>query len=296
VDQTKDLDPDLCPAARPLVPQRPVQGIPEDRAFHCRIVEEGRAIAEADGITASSRDVLEQTRARYGLKLEDAEVIHPPIAPVPPGERWQLEVCNPAHVLFVGRFDRHKGGDLIIEAFGRVLREVPGAQLCFVGPDLGYLNGGGQRWGLEKFVRDRLPGTLESGRVVLLGQQPFSVLAGLRRQAMVSVVCSRYENAPRALIEALALGCPTVAARVGGIPEILQDERDGLLHRPEDPADLAAQIVALLCNPLRAAELGRHAAATCERRFYPEVIATRMVDFYRRVLSRCPPSQREITL
>jgi glycosyltransferase involved in cell wall biosynthesis len=271
----------------------PVQGVREDREFRRRVVEEGRAIAAADGVTASSHDVLEQTRAYYGLALEDAEVVHPPIAPVPPGERWRLEACDPTRVLFVGRFDRHKGGDLIIEAFGRVLQEVPQARLCFVGPDRGCPDAGGRSWGLEEFLQDRLPGALESGRVVLLGQQPFSALAPLRRQAMVSVVCSRYENAPRALIEALSLGCPTVAARVGGIPEILQDQVDGLLHRPGDPVDLAAQIVALLGNPARAAELGRHAAATCEWRFNPEAIAARMVEFYRRVISRHPNSRRE---
>jgi glycosyltransferase involved in cell wall biosynthesis len=270
------------------------EGIPEDGAFRRRVRHEGRAIAEAHAVTSSSSDVLEQTRAHYGLALEEAEVIYPPTAPVPLGERWDLRGCEPGQVLFVGRFDRHKGGDLIIEAFGRVLREVPQARLHFVGRDEGCCDAAGRRWGLEEFVRARLPGGLESGRVVLLGQQPLSALVALRLRAMVSVVCSRYENAPRALIEALALGCPTVAARVGGIPEILQDQRDGLLHRPEDPDDLAALIIALLKDPARAAELGRHAAASCEQRFYPEAIAGRMIDFYRQVLKASEPADSSL--
>jgi glycosyltransferase involved in cell wall biosynthesis len=261
-------------------------GSQEDKAFRRRVVAEGRAIAEADAVTTSSRDVLDQTRTYYSLALEEAEVIHPPTPPVPPEKRWRLEDCDPCQVLFVGRFDRHKGGDLIIEAFGRVLREVPQARLCFVGPDWGFSDTTGRRWHFEEFSRDRLPGALESGRVAFLGQQPFSTLAALRRKAMVTTVCSRYENAPRALIEALSLGCPTVAARVGGIPEILQDRVDGLLHRPEDPDDLAAKIVALLNDPARAAQLGRQAATMCERRFYPQAIAARMINFYRRVIAR----------
>jgi glycosyltransferase involved in cell wall biosynthesis len=88
------------------------------------------------------------------------------------------------------------------------------------------------------------------------------------------------------LIEAMSLGCPIVAASVGGIPEIMQDQVDGLLHRPEDPEDLAAKIVTLMNDPARAAQLGGHAALTCEQRFYPEAIATQMVDFYRRALAR----------
>ena len=132
--------------------------------------------------------------------------------------------------------------------------------------------------------------------MTLLGQQPFSALASLRRRAMVTVICSRYEVFGVTVTEAMALGCPIVAARVGGIPEILADPADGLQHRPEDPVDLAAQIVALLNNPARAAELGRHAAETCERRFYPEAVATRMLDFYRRTIRRGKSSRRRQTL
>ena len=84
----------------------------------------------------------------------------------------------------------------------------------------------------------------------------------------------------------MSLGCPIVAATVGGIPEILQDQSDGLLHRSEDPDDLAAKIIALLNDPALAAQLGSHAAVTCEKRFSPETIATQMVDFYRRALAQ----------
>jgi glycosyltransferase involved in cell wall biosynthesis len=262
------------------------QGAREDQAFRRRVADEGRAIAEADAVTASSSDVLERTRAYYGLALEDAEVIHPPTPPVPPDARWHLEGCDPHQVLFVGRFDRHKGGDLIIQAFARVLRDAPQARLCFVGQDSGFIDTDGRRWTLAEFVDDRLPGARAAGTVTLLGAQPFSSLAALRRKAMVTVVCSRYENAPRALIEAMSLGCPTVAARVGGIPEILGDRIDGLLHCPEHMEDLATQIVTLLNDPGLAAELGRQAAATCERRFYPEVIASRTINFYRRMIPR----------
>jgi glycosyltransferase involved in cell wall biosynthesis len=262
----------------------PVERAPENAAFRQRVSAEGRAIANAVALTSSSLDVLERTRAYYGLALEQAEVIHPSTTPVPVADRWRLEGCDPRQILFIGRFDRHKGGDLIIEAFGRVLRAMPDVRLCFAGPDRGLVDEGGRRWDLEGFVDDRLPGAVESGRVTLLGQQPFSALAALRRRAMISVICSRYENAPRALIEAMSLGCPIVAARVGGIPEIIRDGVDGLLHRGGDPEDLAAKLVALLADPARAAGLGHCAADRCEREFHPAAIASRMVDYYHHVL------------
>jgi glycosyltransferase involved in cell wall biosynthesis len=261
-------------------------GVPENAAFHRRIRDEGRAIQTAAAITAPSRDILEQTQRFYGIDLPAAEAIPNPTSPVPAADRWRPQDCESNQVLFVGRFDRHKGGDLIIEAFKLVVREIPDARLRFVGPDRGCVASDGQTWHIEDFIRDRIPGALDTGRVEWLGQQPPAVLAGLRRSGAVTVICSRYENFPYTVLESMATGCPTVAADVGGIPELVQDGVHGLLHRPGDPADIAAKIIELLKDPVRAAELGRQAALTCEQRFYPEVVVRRLIDFYRRVLDR----------
>ncbi len=259
-------------------------GVPEDEGFRRRVEEEGRAIRDADLITAPSRDVLEQTRAFYGLALDDAEVIPVPAPRVT--EHWHLSDADPKRILFVGRFDRHKGGDLIIDAFGKLLAQIPDARLWFVGPDRGYIDANGRTWHIEEYLRDRLPGALESKRVEWLGAQPFSSLAPLRRKALVSVVCSRYENLPAAVLETMALGCPFVAARVGGIPEVLNDHTNGLLHRATDSEDLAAQIMTLLNDPERAAQLGKQAAIDCQQRFSPEIIAERTVSCYGKAIKR----------
>jgi len=259
-------------------------GVPEDEGFRRRVEIEGRAIRDADVITAPSRDVLEQTRAFYGLALQDAEVIPYPAPRVT--EHWHLSDADPKRILFVGRFDRHKGGDLIIDAFGRVLHDVPEARLWFVGPDRGYIDANGRTWHIEEYLRDRLPGALESKRVEWLGAQPFASLAPLRRKALVCVVCSRYENLPLAVLETMALGCPLVAARVGGIPEVLDGHSNGLLHRASDSGDLAAQIMILLNDPERAAQLGKQAAIDCQQRFSPEIIAERTVSCYGKAIER----------
>jgi glycosyltransferase involved in cell wall biosynthesis len=270
-------------------------GVPQDEAFRRRIREEGRAIHDVDAVTAPSRDVLEQVRDFYELGLPEAEVIPNPTPPISPAERWRFENCDSKQILFIGRFDRHKGGDLIIEAFGRVLEAVTEARLRFVGPDCGFIASNGECWNIKDFIRDRIPGALETGRMEWLGQQPFAALAQLRRQAMVTVVCSRYETFSLTTVEAMASGCPTVAARTGAIPEVLQDGVTGLLHRSEDCSDIAAKIIYLLKNPTRAAELGRQAASYCERQFYPDVVASRLLGFYRQVIRRrmsLPRNQR----
>ena len=262
----------------------PAQGYPQDDAFRRRVFEEGYAIQAADALTAVSSDVLERVRKFYGLALPHAQVIHGTTPAVPAGERWQLEGAEPKTVLFVGRFDRHKGGDLIIEAFTHVLREIPDAQLWMVGPDSGIIACDGRKWKIEEFIRDRVPAALETARIRWFGFQALSELNQLRRKAMVTVICSRYETFSSATLEAMTMGCPTVAARVGGILEIVHDQDNGLLHRPEDPADLAAKILTLLNDPGRAAQAGRRAADHCEQQFHPNVIAGRFAEYFNQVI------------
>jgi glycosyltransferase involved in cell wall biosynthesis len=73
------------------------------------------------------------------------------------------------------------------------------------------------------------------------------------------------------------------------MPELFQDQVDGLAHEPENPVDLAAAIVSLLKDPARAAQLGHQAGMSCEHRFHPDVIASRTADFYRKVIERTKP-------
>jgi len=259
-------------------------GVPRDAAFAARVEEEGKAIEQAVAVSAPSRNVLDEVRRQYGLKLDQAVVIPNPTPPVGPGERWRAEASEPGRVLFVGRFDRHKGGDLILDAFARVLAESPRAHLTFVGPDRGLVDDAGRAWSLPEYVRRRLPGSLESGAVELLGQLPFSALGALRRRAQVTAVCSRYENFPGSLTEALAHGCPTVAAETGGIPELVQDGVNGLLHRPGDADHLAGRVLELLRDPARAARLGAAAAAASEK-LRPAEVVPLLLATYRRVLA-----------
>jgi glycosyltransferase involved in cell wall biosynthesis len=267
-------------------------GFPEDDSYRYRVAEEGRAISEADVITAPSHDVLNRTRAYYGLDLEGAFVTPPPTPPVAPAARWRLAECDPNLVLFIGRFDRHKGGDVMIEAFRGVHRQRPQTRLCFVGADSGFLDDRARLWHLKGFINDRIPGALESGIITLQGNLPFSMLGEWRRKAMVNVVCSRYETISRVLLETMSVGCPVVVARAGGMVEAFENDVDALSHRSEDAEDLAAKIVSLLNNPARAAELGRQAAMNSERKFYPEVIASRLLDFYRDAIERAGSASR----
>jgi glycosyltransferase involved in cell wall biosynthesis len=263
----------------------PLRGARDDAAFRRRVRHEGQAIRLADGVSAPSREILERTRAYYGLPLEDAVAIPPPVPIMPASECWRLAECDPHTILFVGRFDRHKGGDILIDAFARVASLFPEARLRFVGPDFGFIDDDQRRWTITEYLHARLPVDVLP-RVEWMGQQPNTALRALRRQALVTVVCSRYETFGLVVTEAMAQGCPLVASSVGGIPEIVTDGVNGLLCQPGDPTDLAAKLGQLLQDPARAERLGCRARRDCETRFSPVALAGRMAAFYRRVIER----------
>lgn len=91
------------------------------------------------------------------------------------------------------------------------------------------------------------------------------------REAMASfdlfVLSSLYEGLPTVAIEAMALGVPVVATWVGGTPEIVNHQHDGLLVPPKDPEALAQGILSLLGDEDRRAEMGRRAEQSVRSKF-----------------------------
>jgi glycosyltransferase involved in cell wall biosynthesis len=99
-------------------------------------------------------------------------------------------------------------------------------------------------------------------RFQLLGHRSDAV----RVMSAFDVFClpSHYEGLPVALMEALALGLPVVATRVGGLAELVTDGREAVLVPPRRPEQLADALLAVLRDPTRRAEMSRWALRTAE--------------------------------
>ena len=257
-------------------------GVPNDAAFRARVRYEGVGIARADAVSAPSLDILERTRTRYRLPLSEAVVIGCPAPVIPPDRRWRLADCDRERILFVGRFDRHKGGDVTIDCFRGVARRFPNVRLWFAGRDEGLIDYEGRRWKLAHYLAERAPEVAE--RVDWLGSPSDSALRDLRRRAFLTIVASRYENFPMVVLEAMAHACPLAATRAGGIAEIAEDGVNCLLARPGDPEDLANTVSRLLADPELAARLGQRAGEDALRRYHPETIARQTAAFHESVL------------
>src|SRR5262249_14977041 len=146
---------------------------------------------------------------------------------ITPSGRWTLDTCDRNFILFVGRFDLHKGADILLRAFAKVAKDRKEIKLLFVGPDTGLqLDGGVIR--LPEYLTQQIPAAVRE-RIEYLGSLPQFKIEKLRTQAYLTIVCSRYDNFPNTVIEAMAAGCPIIATNTGGIPEMIFHGRNGLL-------------------------------------------------------------------
>jgi glycosyltransferase involved in cell wall biosynthesis len=243
---------------------------------------EGEAIGKVSAVTSPSRQVVEATREYYGLQREML-VIPNPVPALPGAPVWSLAGSEPDTILFVGRTDSRKGGDLVLHVFERLLRSRPGLRLHFVGPDRGFADSGpGVGW-TEYLASHLAPATRQ--QITYHGPLQPDEVANLRIRCRVTLVFSRYENHPLVCAEALAAGCPLVATNVGGIPEIVEHERTGLLADIDDLDDMTGQVERLLADPEFGARLGAAGRRFCFDHLQPSVVASRTVDVYRRVLA-----------
>lgn len=132
-------------------------------------------------------------------------------------------------LLFLGTLAPHKGADLVAQAWAS-RPGLPPLELRGPAVDAAYTAA--------------LPAALRRPAL-----PPAEVPAALGR-ARALVLGSRWpENAPLTVLEARAAGCPVVAPRLGGLPELVEEGTDGLLYTPGDTEDLARALEAVCARP-----------------------------------------------
>jgi L-malate glycosyltransferase len=165
-----------------------------------------------------------------------------------------------------------KGHDVLLRAAARLVRRIPDVRFQIVGD-------GPLRADLE---RDAAALRI-SAQVAFLGHR--TDVPQLLHDSDVFAFPSFMEASPNAVIEAMAAGLPIVASRVGGIPEVLEHERNGLLVTAGDERALAAALARVLERPALAAEMGEAARHDVETRFSFERMVGEFQDLFLTELS-----------
>lgn len=137
-------------------------------------------------------------------------------------------------VAFVGAFENYKGIDTLMEGLKLVAGCIPTCRFSLAG------RGRQLKWA------QKVASSSNDFLVSFLGDIPRQEVVELLDQSSILVLPSKSEGLGRVILEAFARGRPVVASRVGGIVDLLEDGKTGLLVPPDDPEALAKAIVAIL--------------------------------------------------
>ncbi len=190
---------------------------------------------------------------------------------LPPVERYH---DGRPTILFVGRLDKRKGFEYLLEAFGRVRISIPNARLLVVG---------------AYNKEDKEPYVLQARQdgirgVHFVGYVPEAEKPRYFRSCDVFCAPSTgNESFGIVLLEAMASGRPVVASNIPGYRSVLTDGREGLLVERGDVSGLASALIRLLRDPDLRARMSAQGRETA-RCFAWERIAARVLDYYNELI------------
>src|SRR3990172_6400426 len=205
----------------------------------------------------------------YGLK--DSKIIHlPNFTEIGKFHKAQARNKN-TYALFFGVLLKHKGLSELLGAAG-LLPEVT-LKLVGDGPE-------------EKNLK-RLSQKLRLKNVDFLGRLDDTKLRKVISQSLFCIFPSFfYENMPYSILEAFSLGKPVIAARIGGIPEVVKNGRNGLLFEAGNNGELAEKIKLLWTKRKLFGILSNNALADVKRKYGQEEYYKKIMKIYKKEVGR----------
>lgn len=242
---------------------------------------ERRITLAADEVTSPSRALLNYTAGSWPLDMTRASVIPHVFDPDP-----SLIEMDPARqverVTFIGKLEVRKGVLELARAIPAIVEACPAAQFRFVGRSLPHPATGEP---LDDMMR-RLAGPAVADRLEFTGGAPYSKIPEFLADTAVCVFPSYWEAFGFVCLEAMAAGCAVVGSAAGGMAEIIENGRSGLLVPPRKPRLIAKAVIALLKDVPRRTDLGHAAREHVLTAYAPESIAPLQEASYARAIAR----------
>ena len=207
-------------------------------------------VRRANRLIVPSRYLARWAASSWGVPEEKITVIYNAVEPLNGIQPAEVSLQTRVKIVTVGRLVPWKQVDQIIEALAR----CDGVGLVIIGD-------GPERGHLEELVR-----TLDlRDRVYFAGARSKAETLSLMAACDLFVLNSTYEGFPHVVLEAMSLGLPVVATAVGGTPEVVEDEENGLLLAPATNGALSETLLQLVSSPLERQRLANGAKHTMER-------------------------------
>lgn len=185
-------------------------------------------------------------------------------------------------IFFANRMEERKGIHIVQEMVKQTLAKYQDIAFVFAGRDLfGYM---------EKRILPWVKDHQLQSRFFYLGQLGLPEVRACLKASSIFLIPSLWENCPYSCLEAMTAGRAIVSSDCGGMPELVEDHRTGVLARNGDPASFVAALQEMIEDDQLRARCGAAARAEVEKRLTDVGIARRSVDLYQSILDGKPPA------
>ena len=182
-----------------------------------------------------------------------------------------VELCFKNNIVFVGRFNKIKGIEYLIDAFNKVADNIPKSKLILIGRNDGN----------EKLLNKMIDNHPFKNQIKLLGFINRNDIVEELKKARVYVQPSLSEGLGLSAIEAMAMECPCIFSDVGGLSELSDNCRNAVLVPPKNSNILSKEIISMWYDLNKSQSLGKSARKYVYKYFNSNIISEQYYAVYK---------------
>lgn len=211
-------------------------------------------------------EFYKQKLVEDGIPKEKIEAIHNFVEL----EEYDIETQDEGYALYFGRLSKEKGILNLIEAFSKTKMGIL------------YIAGEGpEKENIEKFIKEKDL----SERIKLLGFLKSNEMKKcISKSKFVVVPSIWYENCPYSVMETLAIGKPVLGADIGGIPELVKNNENGLIYKYDNIDELSEKMQQFFENTDLTNKMGQNAKENVKKLYSKEIHYDKIIKIYQKLL------------
>lgn len=187
-------------------------------------------------------------------------------------DKYKVDTQDNGYALYLGRLSEEKGIINLIHAFYKIEK----GQLCIAGE-------GPEKERIEQFIKEN---NLQD-RIKLLGfLNHDEMIETIRKCKFVVLPSIWYDNCPYSVLETLVIGKPVIASNIGGIPELVKDNENGFIVKPNNVEELARKMKELFENKELLQKFSEQAKATSRRLYTEKNYYDKIMKIYNEVVKK----------
>lgn len=173
------------------------------------------------------------------------------------------------YAFYFGRLSKEKGILNLVEA----IKDIPDSKLLIAGD-------GPERENIKAYIEKHNLGD----RITLLGyQNQDNIREYIRNSRFIVVPSIWYENCPYSILETLEIGKPVIGSRIGGIPELIEDGKNGFLYKSDSVSELKEKMQELFVNDEKVIDFSNNSRKLYEKNYSPNAYYNNLMIIYNEV-------------